>query len=135
MLQWLRGALFGEGGRTLKEFGVQELTTKESLEATLERSEQGPIAIFKHSTRCPISAGAYQQVARYLEETGDTHMPFYLIKVVEARDVSNAAAEQLGVQHQSPQLILVNCKRAYYTTSHGGITTAAIREAADSPSH
>ena len=135
MRQWLRGVLFGEGRHTLKEFGVEELTTKEALEAALERSEQEPIALFKHSTRCPISAGAYQQVARYLEEHSGEGLPFFLVKVVEARDVSNAVAEQLGVAHQSPQVIFVNCKRAYHNATHGAITAQAIRGASAPPSN
>jgi bacillithiol system protein YtxJ len=135
MMTWLKGVLFGEGQRAIEEFGVEELTTKEALQMALDRSDQGPIALFKHSTRCPISASAYHQVARYLEESGGDHIPFYLVKVVEARDISNAVAETLGVKHQSPQLIAVNCKRAYYNVSHGAITARAIQEASVNSSH
>lgn len=134
MMAWLKGVLFGEGRHALKEFGVEELTTIEALETVLDRSEQGPIALFKHSTRCPVSANAYHQVARYLEANAGSAVPFYLIKVVEAREVSNTAAERLGVAHQSPQLLFINCKRAYYSTSHGAITETAIQEAVKSVS-
>ena len=130
---WLSGVLRGQSGRELKELGVKELLTIEDLAAALERSEHGPVALFKHSTRCPISAAAYRQVEAYLAGNSGGAFPFYLVKVIEARPVSNAIADRLGVSHQSPQLIFVKCKQAYWTQSHGGITAAAIESAAKTP--
>lgn len=127
---WLSGIVFGGGRSELKELGVEELVTLEDLDAALEKSETQPVVLFKHSMRCPISAAAHRQVLQYLEQRGaGNSAPFYLVKVIESRPVSNAIAERLGVSHQSPQVILVKCKRAYWNESHGGITVAALERA------
>jgi len=127
LLAWLRGLLPGRGPR-LEELGVKELATPEELEAALEQSNQAPILLFKHSTTCPISAGAYQRVRDFLEENSDA-APFFLVKVIESRPVSNQIASLLNVQHQSPQLILVDKKQAVWNASHGAIDAEAIRGA------
>lgn len=129
MWTWLKGVFQGPGKHALEEFGVHELTTVDQLEEALARSEQAPVAIFKHSTRCPISAAAHREVARYLEEAGAAAPPFYLVKVIESRSVSDAIAARLEVPHQSPQLLLVKCKDAYQTMSHGQIKAVRIEEA------
>lgn len=124
---WLRG-LFGEGG-SLEEYNVQELHSDAELDQALAQSAKQPVFIFKHSTVCPISAGAHRRVADYLEEAGDQAPPFYLVKVIEARPLSNAIAQRLDVRHQSPQLILVSDGEAVWHTSHGAINPEAIRGA------
>lgn len=129
MWAWLKGVVRGPGKHALEEFGVQELTTLDQLQEALARSEQTAIAIFKHSTVCPISAAAHREVARYLEEAGPAAPPFYLVKVIESRPISNEIAARLKVPHQSPQLILVKCKDAYHNMSHGKITAARIEDA------
>ncbi len=108
---------------------MNELLTLDDLTAALDASGTAPIFLFKHSTRCPISSGAYQRVQRYLAEASPGTPVFYLIKVIESRPVSNEIASRLGVQHQSPQLILVRNHRAVWDTSHGGIDGPAIDRA------
>lgn len=127
---WLSGVLRGCGHGERKELDVEVLLTPEDLDAALDSSDSQPIALFKHSTRCPVSSAAHRQVMQFLEKHGgEGHVRFYLVKVIESRPVSNAIAERLGVPHQSPQVILVNCKRAYWVESHGRITVAALEKA------
>lgn len=40
-----------------------------------------------------------------------------LVKVIESRPVSNQIAEDLGVKHESPQVIYVKDKAKYWTAS------------------
>ncbi len=108
---------------------MEELSTVEALECCLSEETQEPVLIFKHSTRCPISAAAYEQVKRYVSSAPPGSPPVYLIKVIESRPVSNAVAERLGVNHQSPQLILVAGGRAVWSSSHLAITPEAIAQA------
>lgn len=126
---WVKGMSAGPGRVRLEELGVRELTEVSQMGEILEASEQGIVAVFKHSTRCPISAAAYREVASYLQEAGTAAPPFFLVKVIESRPLSNEIARQFGIMHQSPQLILVKCKRAYFSTSHGGIEVENIRQA------
>ncbi len=114
---------------------MKEITTIDELNDCLESTSERPVFIFKHSTRCPISAGANSRVAQFLEGKKDENggLPeFYLLKVIESRAVSDALAEQLGVQHQSPQLILVDKGRSIWNTSHHNINAGNIEKAIQS---
>ncbi len=106
-----------------------ELTSLQDAEAALEASAAQPLFILKHSTRCPISAGAYYRVLHYLEAAGAAAPPTYLVKVIESRPVSNDIAARLNVKHQSPQLILVKNKTAVWHASHNDIDAQAIKTA------
>jgi bacillithiol system protein YtxJ len=107
---------------------MKELKEEAQIGAMLEASRQGPVFVLKHSTACPISAGAKRRVDEYLEGAGDG-APFYLLKVIESRPVSNALTRESGVHHASPQLILFHEGEAKWDTSHGAITGEAIRKA------
>ncbi len=108
---------------------VTELTTIEQLDQALDHTAQKPLLVFKHSTRCPISAGAYQQFQSYLSSEPNEDVDYSLIYVVENRDVSLTAADKLDVEHQSPQVILVKDGKPVWDTSHSRITAEALREA------
>lgn len=105
-----------------------ELCSDADLDVCLARSDAGAVFIFKHSTSCPTSAMAYQRVTAYVEKGGDIP-PFYLVRVIEFRGVSNAISGRLDVVHQSPQLILVKGDTTVWNASHGGITAEAIDDA------
>lgn len=116
-------------GRNPQEPNVIELKQESDLATILEESQRGPVLVLKHSTTCPISAGAYRRVDAYLEGRGESSVPVYLVKVIEARPLSNAIARESGVQHASPQMILFHQGRARWDTSHGAITADAIEAA------
>jgi bacillithiol system protein YtxJ len=108
---------------------MKELTSLDAWEAAFAASDEKPIFLFKHSTRCPISAGAHDRVVSFLAHAPQGRPEFYLIKVIESRPVSNAIAETLGVPHQSPQLILLKGRKAVWFSSHYGITEDSVTDA------
>lgn len=109
---------------------VKELTSKDALNDCLSQSQSRPVFIFKHSTACPISAGAYDKVVKYIDQKDGEDLPeFYLVKVIESRPVSNEVEALLSVRHQSPQLILVKGGEAAWSASHYGIHAEAISNA------
>jgi bacillithiol system protein YtxJ len=107
---------------------MQEIIDESGLDAALEASNSDPIFLFKHSTACPISAAAYQEVKRAAKD--EVTPPLYLVLVIESRIVSNAIAKRLGVIHKSPQLILVDRGEAKWDVSHYEIKAERIAEAA-----
>lgn len=120
------------GPSDLKDIHVKEIDTLEELDEALASTRGKPAFIFKHSTRCPISSGANRRVRDYIldKQDAEADIPeFYLLKVVESRAVSDALAEQLGVPHQSPQLILVRDGKAVWSTTHHNIAADAIDKA------
>ena len=108
---------------------MNEITSLEDLEARIEASAQTPMFLFKHSTTCPTSARAIRRVTDFIAEAPEDYPEIHLIKVIEARAVSNAVAEGLGVEHASPQLILVKDGKAQWSTSHYNIRGPAIEKA------
>ena len=106
---------------------VVELRENEDFEQLLERSRTDPVLIFKHSTQCPISAEAYEEFSRFARRAGD--IPCGLVLVIENRDVSGAIAARLGIQHESPQAIVVLDGRPVWSASHWSITEDSLSEA------
>lgn len=109
---------------------IKTMTTEADFENALRESDGKPVFVFKHSTRCPISAGALQQVRNFEASSVENAPAIYMALVVENRALSNAIAERLGVKHESPQAILVSGGRAIWSRTHRAISAAALSEAA-----
>lgn len=108
---------------------AKQLRAQEDLEQTLKESEEHPVLIFKHSTTCPISAAAHRQWSAFLASPEAEQVGHAWVRVIEERPLSLALAAQLGVEHQSPQAIVVRNRRAVWHTSHHAITAEALRQA------
>ena len=101
---------------------MKELLEINEWKEVLEKSKEGPVFVLKHSTTLPISTGAYSRF-----ESLETDYPKYWLKVREARPVSNEIESDLGVEHQSPQLVLLNEGQAVWNASHTVITENEIK--------
>ncbi len=103
------------------------LTSVRDVDALIERSHNQPCLIFKHSTRCPVSA-----IAKYRLEGDWTFAPgeveAYYLDLIRYREVSNYIAERLEVHHESPQVLLVTDGECTYDASHLDITLADLQE-------
>ncbi|WP_264551222.1 bacillithiol system redox-active protein YtxJ [Flavobacterium sp. N2038] len=88
-------------------------------------SNEKPVVIFKHSTRCSISRMALKQFEREydLENVVDP----YFLDLIAHRDVSNEIASRFDVYHESPQLILIKNGKAIYNVSHSDIDAEALK--------
>lgn len=100
----------------------REITTLEEWEQLKADSAERQIVVLKHSTRCPVSASALEEYDDYLADKPNADTDYYLVKVIESRPVSNKIAEDLGVPHASPQMILFKDGRAVWNTSHWSVT-------------
>jgi len=107
---------------------LNELTSTASFDQVWEQSTEGPVFVFKHSTTCPISAGAFDEFQKYVN-TDSKDEAIYFLKVRESRDVSNHIADVTGVQHQSPQILLIKDKHVIWNESHSKITEDSIKSA------
>jgi bacillithiol system protein YtxJ len=99
-----------------------QITETSDLDNLVERSHDAPVILFKHSTTCPISSAAYQQMSKVAEEVS-------LVVVQKARDVSKEIEARTGVQHESPQTIVLRNGEAVWSASHYDITAGAVEEA------
>lgn len=107
---------------------LQLLASIEELDTILERSNDRPQLIFKHSLTCPISHRAYQALEAYLGNSPATGVDYHLIQIQQARSISNEVAARLEVRHESPQAILVRDRQPAWNASHGAITEASLEE-------
>ena len=92
---------------------MQPLTSTEHFAAL----DELPLALlYKHSTRCPISAMAYNEVAQLHGEHPD--IPVHVVDVIADRWLARHVAERTGVVHHSPQLILLVHGRPAWSVTH-----------------
>lgn len=112
---------------------IQQLTSLEQWEQALQGSSNKPLLVFKHSTTCPISAGAHEEFMNFVKDSEQSPVDFSLVRVIEERPVSNAIAENLGVKHASPQAILIQDGQAVWDTSHWHITYAFLSDKIGNP--
>lgn len=96
-----------------------ELTDLGQLNEIIAMSNEKPVAIFKHSTRCSVSRMALKQFENEFNSS-DKVTPYFL-DLIEYRAISNEIANRFGVTHQSPQLILIKEGKAIYNVSHSDI--------------
>ena len=102
------------------------LTSPQQIDILIRESENQCIAIFKHSTRCAIS----KRVLSNFEKEWDfsENVTFYYLDLIAYRAISNEVAERLGVEHESPQLIVLNNGKVIYQESHSAISASEVAE-------
>ena len=83
------------------------IKTSEDVQAALDASQEKPIVIFKHSATCPFSAAAQIEVAHAKHD-----IDIYGITLQYTGDLKLEIAEKLGVEHKSPQTIVVHKGKA-----------------------
>lgn len=93
----------------------------------VKNSKHIPKVIFKHSTRCGISRMALKSFEDgYTLDENDA--AFYLLDLLNYRDLSNLIATELNVMHQSPQVIVIDNEEIIHTDSHHGIDIKRVQE-------
>lgn len=105
---------------------IRELRSTAELDRLLRGSR--PVFILKHSTACPISAGAYRAFQRFAAAHPGA-AEYYLVKVIEQRPLSNEIARRLRVRHESPQALLIQRGAVRWHASHGDITERSLAAA------
>ena len=98
-------------GRKRNSERLRDLTGEGALEAALEADLA---VIYKHSPFCPTSARAIREVQSFTQRKPE--VPVYMVDVIRSRALSQRLANDLGIQHQSPQAIVV---RKGQPTAHG----------------
>ncbi len=99
-----------------------KVTDVQAFEEMANRSKERAVVIFKHSLTCPISSAAYEQMAEFTGEVA-------LVEVQHARELSAEIENRLGVDHQSPQVIVLRNGQVIWNASHFKITADAVAKA------
>lgn len=95
------------------------LENSNQIEEIKEASHNKLQLIFKHSTRCIISKMALKNFESdfLLHNVIDT----YYLDLIAYRDISNKIADDFGITHQSPQILLIKNGTVIYHASHESI--------------
>lgn len=109
----------------------REISTVEEWNDIVAKSSERGQVILKHSTTCPVSANALQEYEQYLQGNPNEGIDYTLVKVIESRPVSNQITEDLGVKHESPQMIYIKDNAKYWATSHWSVTKAHMTAVLD----
>lgn len=104
------------------------LTDQNQIQEIIEESKQTPIVIFKHSTSCSISATAKGRLERQWENAGLEKVKPYFLDLLAYRPISNQVAEVFEIDHQSPQLLLIQNGECRYDASHLSINLESIKK-------
>ncbi len=99
----------------------------EQLDDLVTQSNEIPVAIFKHSTRCGISRGVLKMFERNYKLTDDK-AKIYFLDLLQNRDISNEIANRFKVQHESPQMIVIKNGVVVQHNSHHEIDASIVEK-------
>jgi len=99
----------------------KKIINTESFDELLVRSRTMPVVLFKHSLTCAASAAAHEEMMRFGGEVA-------LVEVQRARDVSREIEERTGIEHESPQVIVLRDGKAVWSASHFDIRGERVAE-------
>lgn len=101
------------------------ITSEEDLNKAVEESFTKKVAIFKHSTKCFISKTVLKNFEKEVGNS-DKEVSYYFLDLIQYRAISNKIADQFGITHQSPQLIVLENGKAVNDASHQSISVNLI---------
>ncbi len=99
-----------------------EIEDIESLDRFISGAHGSVAIVFKHSNTCGISARVYREMEQVAQPVG-------VVVVQQARDVSNEIERRFGIQHETPQALIVRGDTVLWSASHYGVKAQAIEEA------
>ena len=102
------------------------LKSIDQLEEIKTQSLDTPVVIFKHSTRCSISAMALSRFERKLSKDDSDSFQPYLLDLISHRDISGEIQNMFGVVHESPQVLLIKDGKCDYSNTHMNINYDAV---------
>jgi monothiol bacilliredoxin len=111
MIQWLE---------------LASIDTLDSIKQASFSNETRAVAIFKHSTRCPVSSMTKRMIER---DWNVENVPMYFLDIIAHRDISNKIEADYSVTHQSPQMLVIKNGECIYHESHHSISARDAEQA------
>jgi bacillithiol system protein YtxJ len=103
----------------------KKIESEEDLAKAIEQSYHHKIAVFKHSTSCFISRTVLKNFEKEVESS-DQQPELYYLDLLAYRPISNKIAEDFGIRHESPQLIVIENGKPVNSASHQDISLSQI---------
>jgi bacillithiol system protein YtxJ len=103
-----------------------KLTNAAQIEEIKALSNNKPVLIFKHSTRCSVSSMSLDRLMRNWKTADEDKVVPYFLDLIANRPLSNQIEEEFNIPHESPQVIIIRDGQSVYDTSHYGISYPEI---------
>lgn len=103
---------------------MERIKSVEAWRCLLEKSKEQPFLLFKFSMICQSSLSAMKEL-----QALNTELPKYIVIVQEDRLVSNTIEKDLGVKHESPQLLILKGEKGIWQATHYKIKKSLVNEA------
>ncbi|HYG18589.1 MAG TPA: bacillithiol system redox-active protein YtxJ [Ohtaekwangia sp.] len=104
-----------------------KLNHPQQLTQLLADSNERPVLIFKHSSRCSISRAALDRLERNWKADEVGQIDQYFLDLLSSRDISNQIEQLFQVDHESPQVLIVDKGKVIYHRSHFEIDYRNLR--------
>ena len=104
-----------------------QLRDVKQLDEIKRLSDNEPVAIFKHSTRCGISSMVIKRFEKSFDEELKNFKVYYL-DLLSYREISNEIAHLFQVLHQSPQLLVIEKGKVLTHASHYDIAQVDLKK-------
>jgi bacillithiol system protein YtxJ len=104
-----------------------QLKEESAISSIKSKSAERPVVIFKHSTRCSISAATLSRLERNWNKQEMTDVKFYFLDLISNRPMSQKIEEVFGIPHESPQILIIYNGVCIYYNSHMGINYHDIK--------
>ncbi len=88
---------------------------------------QERVVVFKHSRSCPVSWRADAEVQEFSRRHPD--VPVFKLVVQQQRELSRRIADRTGIEHASPQVIVLQRGVVASSESHEGVTAEYLHSA------
>jgi bacillithiol system protein YtxJ len=105
-----------------------ELRSINQIDQIRQESKENPILIFKYSSRCSLSRMALDRLERNWKEDEVPRIKPYFLDLITHREISNRVAHEFDVEHESPQILIIENEKSIYDRSHMAIDYTGIRE-------
>jgi bacillithiol system protein YtxJ len=92
-----------------------------------KKSHEEPQIVFKHSSACPISLGAFESLKK-AEEAGAAPQEIHMLVVQASPELSATVEEESKVKHESPQLLILRDGEVAFHANHYEITGDVLTE-------
>jgi bacillithiol system protein YtxJ len=108
---------------------IKNCEARRDFDQLLQNSQELPVFLLKHSTRCPISGFAWRAYQRFAEEEPSAEL--WQVLVIENAELSSAISRETGIRHESPQVLLFHKGDVVWSDSYYSIKEDALRKALD----
>lgn len=103
----------------------KSIQTEADFREAIAESKERTVIIFKHSTRCSVSFMAKKSLEMQWDIDEDKASIYYL-DLIAFRPISKLISQDLGVDHQSPQAIVLKNELVVDARSHSEISVDAL---------